>query len=146
MIARHAHNFGNNRQSAKVCANLVERQPELRPPRHSRRFHVADVPVDFRSGRQINPAARLERLERLHFEPFIFLRAFGAQSIFEPHEKLRPRNNGQCFNRQSVAFTVGLLALLVWRLCCRFSHRFLGLVLHSARGPHTKRHRQDRDA
>src|SRR6266850_6360999 len=79
VVAWYAHDFGHDWQIAKFCANLVEREPEFRPACHSRRFHMADVPVNLRSGRQINPAARLKRLERLHSELSIFLCALGTQ-------------------------------------------------------------------
>src|SRR5712664_19231 len=113
VVARHAHNFGDDRQSSKFCANLVEREPEFCPARHSRRFHMADMAANLRSGRQINPAARLQRLERFHFEFFIFLCALGTQFILEPHEKLGSRSNGEGFNGQPVSFAVGLLTRLV---------------------------------
>src|SRR6266704_5129706 len=146
MVPRHAHHFRDNRQAAKFCMNLVERQPDFRASCYSRRFHVADVPVYLRSGRQINPAARFERLERFHFELCVFLRDPGAQFNFKPHEKLGPRSNRVGFHRQPMPFPVRLLTLLVGRLCRRFSWRFLTLILCFACGSQTKRHRQNRDA
>src|SRR5260370_6075594 len=146
VVSRHAHHFRDDRQAAKFGVNLVERQPHFRASRHSRRFHVADVPVYLRSGRKINPAARFERLERLHFELCVFLRDPGAQFIFKAHEKLSPRSNSVGFHRQPMPFPVRLLALLVRRLCCRFSWWFLSLILCLACGSQTKRHRQNRDA
>ena len=124
VVARHAHDFRHDRQAAKFGANLVERQPKFRASGHSCRFHVADVPLNLCSRRQIDPAAGFERLERLHFELGVFLCALGAQLIFEPHQKLRPRSNSISFNRQPVPLSIRLLPLLVWRLCCRFSWRF----------------------
>src|SRR5260370_20473125 len=145
MVPRHAHDLRDNRQAAKFCANLVERQPDFRASRHSRRFHVA-VPAYLRSGRQINPAARFERLKRLHFELCVFLRAPGAQFLFKPHEKLCPWSNRVGYHRQPMPFHVRLLTLLVTPLCCRFSWRFLSLILCFACGAQAKRHRQNRDA
>src|SRR6266576_225677 len=115
MIARHAHHFRYDRQSAKGGSNLIKRQPEFRSPRDSRRLHMADVSANLGAGRQINPAARFEWFERLYFEFFVFLWAPGTQFIFEPHQKPRPRSNGKRFYRQSVAFTVGRLPL-AWGL------------------------------
>src|SRR5712664_1441533 len=104
-------------------ANLIEREPEFRPACHSRRLHVANVAVDFRARGQINPAARFERLQSLHFELFVFPRVFSAQIIFEFHQELRARYHRVGFQWQASPLSVRLLALRLGRLHGRLSLR-----------------------
>src|SRR5260370_6088849 len=145
VFPRYANNFRHDRQLSELGPNLVERQPEFRPPRHSRRFHAADVSANLRSGWQINPAARFERLKRLDLELCVFLRSFGAQLVFEFHQEFRSRSYSVRFERQSSPLPIRLLPLLLGCLGCCLARWFLRCLLRRTSESWRKRHGQNRD-
>src|SRR5207249_4033146 len=69
-----------------------------------------------------------------------------ADCWIAPRSNLPPRSNGKRFNRQSVAFTVGLLTQLVCRLHGGWSCRSIDWLLCTANDSRQKRNGQDGDS
>src|SRR5438034_1823404 len=95
VIAGDAHDFRDNGQVTKFGVKFVEGQPDLSAAGDPCSLDAADVSRNFRSRRQVKAAACFQWFERLYFERGVFLRALGAQFVFETHEEFGAGSHGK---------------------------------------------------